>query len=623
MRSTFYLVMVFVLGSLHAQTLVYLTDEQEHYVVQEHMDYLIDSTQHFSVTDLSTRPEIFQPILRADVVPDHLDDYLWLRLTVKNERSDLNESWYFESWGFDIDEISFFIPTDSGNFQVREMGYDLPFNTRPIFHKNFTFLLDVHPGETKTYFIKIKRSYPLQFSFHIRTNEAFIFHALNEYLFLGLYYGFLFIIMFFSLYLTVKLRDKLYVYFSLLIAATIWYSFSRDGLGFQFLWPTFPALNYFAKQRIAELLLIISTLAFSSKFLNNTGDYHRIRLLTWTAIGLKFCISFYEEIVTPISSDLGFILSLGILGVPFVAGLIAQIRRNQFLWLSNIAFLCLFLSFVQVYASDITIISNLVINWYLFNAGIFLEVSFFSLSIISQIVSLRRQNERANKERILILQEHNRVKDELNTRLEAKVAERTRKIEDLLEDLAEKNELLEANNIRLEDLNAQVSEMNQLLSRDNKKLKTDIDEVSRARVLMKGVDFEEFKKIFSDKIECFKFLSEIKWKDGFKCKKCGYNKHGEGRIPFGRRCKNCNYDESPTTFTLFHKLKFPIEKAFYMVYLINRKDADYTLNELSELLELRRETCWAFKQKILTAIEKSDHHKDLSGWDTLTLISLE
>lgn len=625
MRKLLVLCLFIGCAKLQGQTILQINDSSNHYMVGKQADYLIDSTQHFRITDIQkdSVQTLFEPIKSGHIVLDHLDDYLWVRVTIQNDRTVGNESWYFESWGFDLDEFSFYVPSTDSSYEEYHMGYDFPFDSRSVYHKNFNFLLDIRSGEMKTYYIRIKRSYPMQFSFHIRTNKAFIFHALNEYLFLGVYYGFLFLVLSFGIYLMLKLKDRLYIYFSLLIAATLWYSFSRDGLGFQYLWPSFPAVNYFARQRIAEMLLVISTLAFSSRLINNIGDYSTIKRLFWVAIGLKFLIFMYEETFALLDSKVSFSLSLTLLGIPFLASCVAQIRRKQFLWLGNIAFLSLFLSFIQVYASHITIFSNLVINWYLFNAGILIEISFFSLSIISQIVYLRRQNEEAKLEKIVILQENNRIKDELNTKLEAKVTERTHKIESLAKDLADKNDELRTKNLKLGELNQRVLEMNKVLNRNNTKLKIDIDDVTKARVLMKGMSFDEFKKVFSNKAQCFKFLAELKWDNMYHCKKCGYNKFGEGRIAYGRRCKNCNYDESPTTYTLFHKLKFPIVKAFYMVYLINRNDADYTLNELSDILKLRRETCWSFKQKILAAMEKSNHNKDLSGWETLTLISLE
>lgn len=36
----------------------------------------------------------------------------------------------------------------------------------------------------------------------------------------------------------------------------------------------------------------------------------------------------------------------------------------------------------------------------------------------------------------------------------------------------------------------------------------------------------------------------------------------KGKQPASLRCKKCGYDESTTSDTLFHKLKFSIHKAF-------------------------------------------------------------
>ncbi|MEL6844792.1 MAG: transposase, partial [Bacteroidota bacterium] len=139
---------------------------------------------------------------------------------------------------------------------------------------------------------------------------------------------------------------------------------------------------------------------------------------------------------------------------------------------------------------------------------------------------------------------------------------------------------------------------------------------------MEGIDFDGFKEVFPDREHCLRFLAELKWQQHYQCKKCGYNQSSPGKIPYARRCRNCNYDESPTTDTLFHKLKFPLEKAFYLVYLLHRKDVNLSLTELSELIDLRRETCWAFKQKVLLAIDKSKHNKELGGWDKLVMVNV-
>src|SRR5690606_9944715 len=123
----------------------------------------------------------------------------------------------------------------------------------------------------------------------------------------------------------------------------------------------------------------------------------------------------------------------------------------------------------------------------------------------------------------------------------------------------------------------------------------------QARIMLKDVKFDEFSNIFPNENACLKYLADLKWKDRYQCKKCSNTNFGKSKSLFGKRCTRCNYDESPTNDTLFHPLRFPITKAFYMVYLVSIRDKDITADELSKILSLRRETCWSFKRKIMLA----------------------
>ena len=65
--------------------------------------------------------------------------------------------------------------------------------------------------------------------------------------------------------------------------------------------------------------------------------------------------------------------------------------------------------------------------------------------------------------------------------------------------------------------------------------------------------------------------------------------------------------ESPTAGTLFHKSKFPVLKAFYIVYYIATNKNGISSTELSRKLALRQKTCWLFKQKVMKAMESSQN----------------
>lgn len=121
----------------------------------------------------------------------------------------------------------------------------------------------------------------------------------------------------------------------------------------------------------------------------------------------------------------------------------------------------------------------------------------------------------------------------------------------------------------------------------------------------KSLSLFEFQKRFPDDASCYRYLVSLKWKAGYICKKCGNTSYCAGLDEHGRQCTKCSYVESATAGTLFHHLKFPILKAFYIVYYVSTSKKGIASTELSRKLELRQKTCWLFKQKVMKAMESS------------------
>jgi hypothetical protein len=101
------------------------------------------------------------------------------------------------------------------------------------------------------------------------------------------------------------------------------------------------------------------------------------------------------------------------------------------------------------------------------------------------------------------------------------------------------------------------------------------------------------------------YLAELKWRNGYICPQCGNKKYCAGIHKYDRQCTKCNYLESPTAGTLFHRRKFSLLKAFYIVFFISTSKKGISTTELSRRLELRQKTCWLFKQKVMKAMESS------------------
>ena len=124
----------------------------------------------------------------------------------------------------------------------------------------------------------------------------------------------------------------------------------------------------------------------------------------------------------------------------------------------------------------------------------------------------------------------------------------------------------------------------------------------------KSLSLFEFQERFGTKEDCLKYLSELKWGSGYRCKKCGHMHYCAGKASMSRQCTSCRYVESPTAGTLFHKVKFDLVKAFYIVYFVSTNKKGITSTELSRKLGLRQKTCWSFKRKVMKATKSSGDH---------------
>jgi hypothetical protein len=252
-----------------------------------------------------------------------------------------------------------------------------------------------------------------------------------------------------------------------------------------------------------------------------------------------------------------------------------------------------------------------VISYYSMSICFILEMCFLAFSLADKVRLLKKKKNKAQKKIIKQLTANKKLSEEINTRLEEQVGERTRELVEKTSIIEQKNDELHQTNLLLEEQAGEISRMNLLLQKDNIDLQTNVEKVTRARVMSADVDFEEFSKIYPDRDSCFKFLSTIKWNEDYECHKCGNRHYFHGHAPYSRRCSKCSYEESVTAYTVFQNTRIPINKAFYMTFLIYSSKGKISSHQLSEILSIRQSTCWAFSSRIKKLL--SDKKKIIKG----------
>jgi hypothetical protein len=125
-------------------------------------------------------------------------------------------------------------------------------------------------------------------------------------------------------------------------------------------------------------------------------------------------------------------------------------------------------------------------------------------------------------------------------------------------------------------------------------------------IFSKDIPEAEVEELFSSDEKCLEFLANLKWADGFTCRKCGNTNSCAGKSSWSRRCTKCKSEESATSGTIFHHCRFPIHKAFFIAYNVCKGKEDISTYEFARRLALRQMTCWNFKTKIQTALKSMD-----------------
>ena len=120
--------------------------------------------------------------------------------------------------------------------------------------------------------------------------------------------------------------------------------------------------------------------------------------------------------------------------------------------------------------------------------------------------------------------------------------------------------------------------------------------------MFKGLSIYDFQQQYGTNESCIDALVELKWSKGYSCRYCGYKKYCSTHRYGERRCNRCRKPESATAHTLFHKLKFPIHKAFMMMYLISTTKKGISALELHRKMGVHKRTALLFKRKVMASM---------------------
>ncbi|MCX2574085.1 7TMR-DISM family protein [Pedobacter sandarakinus] len=597
--------------TVQAQVPVFINDGTPHQILTfNQIDVLEDNGGNLTLSQVLTKglQSKFKPNQNRIPKNEHEHSAYWYRFRIGHNSASANR-WILEFFDQSINDLELYVPDKAGNYQVNHFGTDYPFSRRIYGHKNFTYDLENKTNQVATYYIRIKSPNPVSAIIVLRDLRWFLGYAVGEYFFFGLFYGMIIVFCLYNLLMYFAINRKQYLYYVIYNLGIGLYEMCNDGIAFQYLWPSYPQMNTYGFG-IALFISSIFGMLFTINFLylkSKAPMFYRVLVGMIVLRSLFFIACLFDT--TLYNFKLIEFLPLMLV---FAAALQSYLKRYKpalFLLFGYGALICGF-----------TIKIMLLLKWipygtlayYSLSICFVVEMVLISFAIGTSIRTLRKKKSQAQERIIEQLSINEKLTRALNEKLQVLVADRTY-------ELQHKAEIIEQQNI-------EISVMNSMLKKDNIELNLSIEKVNKARIISKSLDFEEFNKIYPGKENCLQYIADLKWKEGYSCRKCQNAHFLSGQTPSSKRCTKCGYDESAIAYTLFQNSRIPINKALYMFFLVYNSKGTISSYKLSEILSIRQSTCWNYNskmQKLLVQRKEEIKQAGDDGWMKLLLAPIE
>ena len=129
----------------------------------------------------------------------------------------------------------------------------------------------------------------------------------------------------------------------------------------------------------------------------------------------------------------------------------------------------------------------------------------------------------------------------------------------------------------------------------------------------KGLSLARFNALYGSEDLCHAALAKWRWPDGFRCPKCGEARHSYLEPRRLYQCSACGVQTSARAGTIFHKSRTPLTKWFLAIHLMTSAKNDIAALELSRQLDVKWDTAWLIKQKLMEVMRQRNAGYKLAG----------
>jgi len=320
-----------------------------------------------------------------------------------------------------LDEVSVHWVVDGELVQTHHTGDTLPFSSRPIYHRNFVFLVPSNT-DTATAFVRVQTLGSVQIPLAVTPSAEFLANEQLSYGWQTMFLGIIAAMALYNLFLFVIVRHSTYFWYVLTVVFTGLVQLNFNGVLFQWLWPNAPGINrYFTIPVICFALF--SAIIFAIRFLNiRSYSLRSYRFLQWilTAISACFVFTLFGSYQTGIVlvSAIAAVVTPAVWFIGFLVWRKGQVLGGFYV----LAWTPLLIGHLILAVSKLGIMPRSFLTEFMPQIGVALEVVLLSFALAYRINLERRKRHEAQEQALEIQQQ-------ANLTLEMRVQERTDELE--------------------------------------------------------------------------------------------------------------------------------------------------------------------------------------------------
>ena len=371
---------------------VRLTTDSDGQLIGPLSEYLEDPGGSLSLNDVQIENVVFRPTAMQRPGFGYTPSAYWFRFDVQNDRRTSTVA-LIELVSL-IDSIRVFVLKENRVVQEFEAGRWLPMEKRAWPHRNFLFPIRLESQEQVTVYMRFQSQGSLLLPLTLWSQEAFARKDHVEQFVFGIYFGIIFVMAAYNLFLFWSVRDLSYLYYVLYIAgfglifAGVW-GFGHELLWNWNMWWANYSLPFFIAFSCFWMLL------FTMRFLNTRQimgyvDYGFRALAVVAGLTMLFVL-FSGMYGAGVRAAL--YLALATTALVLASSIIALVRGYRPARYFLLAFVALLVATVVVVFRNLALLPY---NWftnYSTLAGSAAEVVLLSLALGDRINTLRRERD--------------------------------------------------------------------------------------------------------------------------------------------------------------------------------------------------------------------------------------